>query len=152
MHKAAFPMELEDVITTAVMTIGLGMYSAGGIGGGSVLTPLFILLAKFKPKDAIALGNFAILMDYAVSFLKNLKERHPQRPTHKLAIDYNLVLILMPATLYGTTVGVFITSTFPDVSMLILMTLFFLIHGILVLRKGVLQCKQERKEKKSNRK
>ena len=124
------------------MTIGLGMCNAGGVGGGTLLTPLLILFGKFKQTEAVALANFSILIAGFIRFVQNLNERYPSAP-HKLTIDYNLVLILMPMTLFGTTVGVLNNTSFPDAAILFIMTIVFTTASIITLKKGVQKCKKE---------
>lgn len=90
----------------------------------------------------MALANLAILIAGFIRFVQHLNERHPEVP-YKLAIDYNLVLILMPMTLLGTTVGVLINTTFPDAAILGIMTIVFTTASIITLKKGVQKCKKE---------
>lgn len=95
----------------------------------------------------MALANFAILIAGFIRFVQNLDERHPETP-HKLTIDYNLVLILMPMTLLGTTVGVLINTTFPDAVILFIMTIVFLTASIITLKKGIQKCKKESEKRR----
>ncbi len=94
----------------------------------------------------MAVSNFVILLGAVIRFLRNLQERHPHLP-HKLSIDYNLVLILMPMTLLGTSIGILINISFPDALILIIMTVVFLTAAIITLRKGVQRCKKESRRK-----
>ncbi len=129
------------------MTLGLAMCNAGGVGGGTILTPLLIMFGKFKQTEAVALANLAILIAAGIRFFRNTNERHP-RISHKLSIDYNLVLILMPMTLLGTSAGILINISFPDAVILILMTVVFLTAAFITLCKGIQKCKNERKQRK----
>ncbi len=47
-HKQIFPLYLNEALGTGLMTVGLAMCNAAGVGGGTLLTPLFIVLAKFQ--------------------------------------------------------------------------------------------------------
>ncbi len=106
-HKTAFPLYFEEGMGTGLMTLGLAMCNAGGVGGGTILTPLLIMFGKFKQTEAVALANLAILIAAGIRFFRNTNDRHPHI-SHKLSIDYNLVLILMPMTLLGTSAGILI--------------------------------------------
>ena len=84
----------------------------------------------------MALANFAILIGVFITFISQYNHRHPEAK-YKLPIDYNLVLILMPMTLLGTTIGIMINTTFPDAVILIIMTIVFIAAAIITIRKGI---------------
>ena len=58
-------------------------------------------------------------------FVINFKKKHPSREGRVL-IDYNIVIVLLPMTLFGSKLGVFINSTFPDIVVLILRSIVLL--------------------------
>ena len=107
------------------MTLGLSLCNAGGVGGGAILVPLLVLFSRFSQGEAIALANFIILLGGIIRFIRNYKYKHPT-VTHRVAIDYNIATILMPMTLFGTTIGVFINTTFPEPVIVIMMVIVFL--------------------------
>lgn len=61
-HKPFWPMDQQDVITIALATLGLIVAAGGGIGGGGILVPLYILVLGFSPRRAIPLSNVTILV------------------------------------------------------------------------------------------
>ena len=56
-HKKLLPLDASDKVGFFCATIGLMIAAGGGIGGGGVLVPIYILVMKFSPKHAIPLSN-----------------------------------------------------------------------------------------------
>ena len=56
-HKKLLPLDTSDKVGFFCATIGLMIAAGGGIGGGGVLVPIYILVMKFSPKHAIPLSN-----------------------------------------------------------------------------------------------
>ena len=98
-HKSLFPLNFEDVVGTILVSLGLLIAASGGIGGGGILVPLFILVFGFGPKHAVALSNFCILATSITNVVINLPKRHPfaDRPL----VDWDLILVMEPLTMGG---------------------------------------------------
>ena len=52
-----FPLSSRDYATFICATLGLMIAAGGGIGGGGILVPIYILVLGFSPKHAIPLSN-----------------------------------------------------------------------------------------------
>ena len=57
--------------------LALVLSSAGGIGGGGILVPLFILMLHWDPKYAIPLSNVTIFAGGIMNTAVNCGKRHP---------------------------------------------------------------------------
>lgn len=113
-HKPLFPLETEDVIGTILVCLGLLIAASGGIGGGGILVPLFILIFGFGPKHAVALSNFCILATSITNMVLNLPKRHPH--ANRPLVDWDLILVMEPLTMGG---AVSINFVFPTVSVIL---------------------------------
>lgn len=84
----------------------------GGIGGGGVLVPLYILVMGFHPRAAIPLANVTIFGGSIANCILNLPKRHPvaDRPL----IDFDLVMVMEPLTIAGAVVGAVINKLAPE--------------------------------------
>ena len=60
-----------------VIALALLLASAGGIGGGGILVPLFIMAFGWTPRYAIPLSNITIFAGGLMNTLVNLQKRHP---------------------------------------------------------------------------
>lgn len=98
-HKDLFPFDSADMWGTVLVTLGLLVAASGGIGGGGILVPLFILIFEFKPKYAIPLSNFCILGSSITNMALNLTKRHPY--VNRPLVDWDLILVMEPLTMAG---------------------------------------------------
>jgi hypothetical protein len=98
-HKDLFPLDSTDWWGTILMTLGLLVAASGGIGGGGILVPLFILVFQFKPRYAIPLSNFCILASSITNMVINIPLRHPS--ANRPLVDWDLVLVMEPLTMAG---------------------------------------------------
>ena len=49
-HKPLFPLNMSDYLGFGLSCIGLMIAAGGGIGGGGILVPLYVLVLNFTPK------------------------------------------------------------------------------------------------------
>jgi uncharacterized membrane protein YfcA len=98
-HKDLFPLNSSDVWGTISVTLGLLIAASGGIGGGGILVPLYILIFEFRPKYAVALSNFTIVGSSITNIILNLPKRHPH--ADRPLVDWDLILVMEPLTMAG---------------------------------------------------
>eukprot|EP00884_Botryococcus_braunii_P020092 jgi/Botrbrau1/6767/Bobra.0057s0003.1 len=110
-HKPLWPLNWRDISTFIVAILALFIAAGGGIGGGGVLVPLFILALGFTTSVAVALSNIAIVGGALVNFSFNVKKRHAyfKRPL----IDWDLILVMEPATILGALIGGYFNKVSP---------------------------------------
>lgn len=101
--------------------------NVAGIGGGGIAIPLAMYFFNLSMKPAIAISSFSIACATLTRFLYNFGERHPDKPNCTV-IDYGMAAVMMPLTLIGSLIGAYIYKSFPDLILLIVLTvlLFFL--------------------------
>ncbi|KAI2502955.1 sulfite exporter TauE/SafE [Fragilaria crotonensis] len=102
-HAPLFPLSASDYVGFAFATIGLLIAAGGGIGGGGILVPIFILVMRFSPKHAIPLSNITVFGGAVANTLLNKSKRHPlaDRPL----VDWDLIMIMEPVTMAGALIG-----------------------------------------------
>lgn len=98
-HKPLFPMNSADWYGTIAVTLGLLIAAAGGIGGGGILVPLYILIIEIRPKYAVALSNFTIVGSSITNIIMNIPKRHPH--ADRPLVDWDLILVMEPLTMAG---------------------------------------------------
>lgn len=114
------------------------------------MLPLIVLFHNFRQAEAVALATFLIFVGALVRFIKNFKHKHPTKP-NRVTVDYNIILVLIPMSLFGTTIGVLINSTFPDPVIMILQTIVFAGAAFMTFKKGCSLAKKEKLERQQKR-
>ncbi|CAM9702298.1 unnamed protein product [Ectocarpus sp. 4 AP-2014] len=134
-HKPLHPIDGWDVTGVGLACIGLMIAAAGGIGGGGILVPLYILVLGFDPKHAIPLSNITIFGGAITNTVLNLSKRHPaaDRPL----VDWDLILVMEPLTIGGALVGSFINKVLPDWILAIMLIVLLAATANRTLRKGI---------------
>lgn len=99
LHKDLLPLDSNDVWGTIFTVLGLMIAASGGIGGGGILVPLFILVFGFQARYAIPLSNFCILGSSITNMILNLSKRHPS--ADRPLVDWDLILVMEPLTMAG---------------------------------------------------
>lgn len=103
-HKPLWPHWSQgDVWLFVLSAVTLFIAAGGGIGGGAVFVPLFIMVGGFTAAQAVALSNITILGGAVANFLVNSTKRHAFRDTP--LIDWDLILVFEPTTMLGALLG-----------------------------------------------
>jgi len=110
-HKGIYPLTIRDYIGISCLILTSALSSAAGIGGGSLLYPIYLVILKFQTHEAVPLSKLTIFSCCLITFLISLNAKHPNRDA--IAIDYNIIGITVPMILFGTTLGVVIHKILP---------------------------------------
>eukprot|EP00308_Calcidiscus_leptoporus_P004460 CAMPEP_0119370574 /NCGR_PEP_ID=MMETSP1334-20130426/16928_1 /TAXON_ID=127549 /ORGANISM="Calcidiscus leptoporus, Strain RCC1130" /LENGTH=491 /DNA_ID=CAMNT_0007387667 /DNA_START=191 /DNA_END=1666 /DNA_ORIENTATION=+ len=141
-----FPLASSDIACAASVFLATVFASAAGIGGGAVLVPMFTLLGEFSEHEAIPLSLSTVFGASLFStFGTYLWLKHPQQ-AHRPMIAWDVATVLMPATLLGTTCGVFLNKVCPNWLIMILLVLLCAVTGKRTLSRA---CKAWEKESKT---
>eukprot|EP00927_Polykrikos_kofoidii_P002330 TRINITY_DN10903_c0_g1_i1.p1 TRINITY_DN10903_c0_g1~~TRINITY_DN10903_c0_g1_i1.p1 ORF type:complete len:534 (+),score=73.47 TRINITY_DN10903_c0_g1_i1:78-1604(+) len=146
-HKPAFPlMWIPDGITLIAATFGLVIAASGGIGGGGILVPIFMLLLRFRPKHAIALSNFTIFGGAIANTMLNARRRHPQRQSLPL-IDWDIIVMMEPLTIFGAVFGSLLSKVLPNLLLTLSLVGVLVLMGRHTLTKGLSMWKDESRQR-----
>lgn len=126
MHKPLWPLTGKEWVGTFVFSLIMLLSNVAGIGGGGVAIPLAMYFFNLSTKPAIAISSFAIMVSTLARFFFNFNERHPEKP-QSACIDYSMTNVMMPLTMVGSLVGAFIYLLFPEMWILIILTLLLLL-------------------------
>ena len=100
------PFTLYDGLCTFAILVGSMIAAGGGLGGGGVFVPIYILVLSFNTKNAAALSQATILGGSLVNLIMNWRQSHPKRP-HRPLTDFPTLLVFEPMLLCGTVIGMF---------------------------------------------
>ena len=143
-HKDLLPLNLDDAVMVSMASVGLSIAAGGGIGGGGILVPIFIIFGKFTPELAIPLSNITIFGGAIGNFYFNRRKSHPLcvgRPV----IDYNLMSVFQPMIIIGAIVGTYINKVSPSLVTSVLLVFLLVYTTYKTVGKGLKQYKLENK-------
>ena len=115
--------------------------AGGGIGGGGVLVPIYILIMGFSPKHAIPLSNITVFGGAMANTILNVRKRHPlaDRPL----VDWDLILVMEPLTIAGALVGAFLNKLLPEGLLVVSLVALLSFTAYTTLRKAMRMYKAE---------
>lgn len=111
--SAECPFFTRRLVWCAVIIAVCAMLSAGGgIGGGALFIPVFLIVLDLTAHQAVPLSKITIFGLAIGGLLVLVSKRHPYKDT--ALIDYDLVLLMVPCILLGTIAGVYLNVIFPS--------------------------------------
>ncbi|KAL7427389.1 hypothetical protein ACHAXH_002102 [Discostella pseudostelligera] len=125
--------------------LGLMLAAGGGIGGGGILVPVYTLVLHFPVKYAIPLSAVTVFGGAIANNVLNVQKFHPNHP-NRPAIDWDLMLLLVPATIAGALVGAVIEKMLPEILLLVLMLLLLTVTARETLTKAMKMYREEEKK------
>ena len=140
-HKELIPMNYIDFLGIFTVILGGILASGGGLGGGAIYTPIFLILMKFTAHAAIPLSKATVFGGAIAALTINYPLRHPS--ADRPLIDYKLVLLLLPMTLAGTTLGVFMNIISPTWFIIVLLILILGFTTFRSSKKGIQMYRKE---------
>eukprot|EP00455_Lapot_gusevi_P055707 TRINITY_DN909_c0_g1_i8.p1 TRINITY_DN909_c0_g1~~TRINITY_DN909_c0_g1_i8.p1 ORF type:complete len:482 (-),score=157.73 TRINITY_DN909_c0_g1_i8:150-1595(-) len=101
-----------DFAGTILNFFGAMLAAGGGLGGGGLFVPIFILCVGLLPEEAIPLSQAMIFGGAIANMIMNSQNSHPLFPKRPL-VDYSALLVLQPPMLIGTMFGVLLQVMSP---------------------------------------
>jgi len=140
-HPPLFPLSTSDRIGFSLAVCGLMIAAGGGIGGGGILVPIYILVMGFSPKHGIPLSNVTVFGGAIANMILNTRKRHPlaDRPL----IDWDLILVMEPLTIAGALIGAFLNKVLPEQLLTFMLVLLLSFTAYNSLKKAVKMYKTE---------
>ncbi|XP_073143161.1 sulfite exporter TauE/SafE family protein 3-like isoform X2 [Henckelia pumila] len=129
------------VVGTVIGFFGAALGSVGGVGGGGIFVPMFILIIGFDPKSSTALSKCMIMGAAISTVYYNLKLRHPTLDLP--LIDYDAALLFQPMLVLGISIGVFFNVIFAEWMVTILLIILFVGTSTKAFFKGIETWKKE---------
>ena len=134
LHKELFTgrgFSRRDLAGSLVLLSGMALAATAGIGGGGLNVPVLLSIFNFNMDEAVVLSNTAVLGNGFAQFLVNWRQRNPHDRRRPL-VDWDAVLILLPAQLGGGNIGVVVEKIFPATVLMLMAVLLLLFAAIKV--------------------
>ncbi|KAJ1445674.1 hypothetical protein M885DRAFT_625964 [Pelagophyceae sp. CCMP2097] len=133
-HKRLWPLDVADVLGVSAAVLGLIIAAGGGIGGGGMLVPIYVLVMGFQPKYAIPLSNFTVLGGAVTNVVMNYSKRHAT--ADRSLVDWDLLLLMQPLTIAGALAGGFVNKLAPELLIVVLLVALLAVTSETTIRKG----------------
>lgn len=143
-HKPLFPLGRRDYWGFDLAILGLMVAAGGGIGGGGILVPIYILVMGFSPKHAIPLSNITVFGGAVANTILNTPKRHPL--ANRPLVDWDLILVMEPLTIAGALLGAFLNKLLPELLLTVLLVALLSVTSYTSLKKAIKLYKKESKE------
>ncbi|CEM23748.1 unnamed protein product [Vitrella brassicaformis CCMP3155] len=128
-------------ISCAIVTfVGAAFSAGGGIGGGAIYIPTYMVIFG-TAHLAVPLSKVTIFGLALASNLFNVHQRHPKRD--RPLINYEMCIMLEPATLIGAMIGVYLNVVMTSIEILGCLVVVLSITSYKTFVKGVKQYRQE---------
>jgi uncharacterized membrane protein YfcA len=140
-HKSLFPIDRSDKWGLVSASLAVMIAAGGGIGGGGMLVPIYILVMGFTAKYAIPLSNVTVFGGALGNTSVNWKKRHPlaDRPL----IDWDLILMMEPLTIGGALIGSLLNKILPEGVIVIMLVVLLTFIAYTTLAKAASMYKEE---------
>jgi uncharacterized membrane protein YfcA len=123
-------MNITEYIGSLVVYFILVLANSGGIGGGGVIIPVSLIFFGFDPKNAIPLSNVSIFFAAIIRYFYNFDKRNTKKGFGVL-VNYDYGILMLPAVVVGSALGVIIYVILPELIIIIALTLLLLYLFIL---------------------
>ena len=113
-HKTTlFPPTAREILGSIMLVILLGYSHVGGLGGSFIASPSLMMIFNFDPFPAMRITYCTVLGGAIGNFICNGWRRRPN--SRKPAIDYDAALLCVPLLVSGSSIGVIVNSTLPQI-------------------------------------
>jgi len=146
-RKNLFPLSAYDWLATFAVFIAGALAAGGGIGGGGLMVPLFIVVGQFDPKTAIPLSAATIFGGSLANLAFFLRRKHPLAK-HRPVIDFNLATVMECTTILGTLIGVLLHHIFPNWLIVALLIVLLGVTAYRTFQNAAKKLKQENDKEK----
>ena len=96
---------------------------------------------NFYTHEAIPLSKIVIFTGSLSSFILNTRLKHPLRKAK--ALDYNLVIVIVPNLIFGTMLGVTLNRILPNVLIIFFLTIVLFYNTYKTTKMGLKEYRLE---------
>ncbi len=116
---------LAQIFGGFVLYFSSTLCASGGVGGGTLNVPILYYIFGYSFHNSVILSLCTLAGNYLLQTLVNIARRHP-KDKGRLLIYWDAILVLLPAELGGSNIGVILSEIFAE-SLLLLLAILLLI-------------------------
>lgn len=128
------PLTATEVVGLWLAAMGATLAAGGGIGGGGIFVPVYIVVMQLPLHIAIPLSAVTVMGGAMASTAVNFQRRHPiaDRPI----IDWDIILVMQPLILMGALIGTLLHRVLSEQILVVMLVLFLTITARAMLTKA----------------
>ena len=128
------PLTAHYVFGLMLAAMGATLAAGGGIGGGGIFVPVYIIVMQLHPRLAIPLSSVTVMGGALASTSVNIRRRHPiaDRPL----IDWDIMLVMQPLILIGALIGTLLHRVLSEQILVVMLVVFLTITARAMLTKA----------------
>ena len=88
-----------------LMAFLIALSNAGGLSGAGTNIPIMLIFFGMEMDEAVPISGFVAVTATVFRFILNFNQNHPKNP-ERSSINYEVVMITMPAVFLGSFIGV----------------------------------------------
>ncbi len=111
-HYEVFPLRVYPSLIYILIPIATGLCNLSGNSMGMFKIIILMNLLRYTVNDATAIIQAVVVGAALPNFLQIIHQKHPNQKT--ALVNYNIILILIPCCLYGSTIGSLVQSILPE--------------------------------------
>lgn len=112
-HNSAYPVSGYPIFIYCLYPIASAICNTSGNSFGEFKVLLLMDTLDYSESEATTLCYPLILGTALYNVIHLIFKRHPYKPTS--LVDYNIVMIIIPCVLYGSTIGSLINNFIPPI-------------------------------------
>ena len=112
-HDNIFPLQIYPIFIYLLLPIAVGLVNMTGNSMGVFKVLLFVNFLRYENNDATAFVQPAVAGAGFCNFFNIIFKKHPER--NAPLVDYNILYIMIPCSLLGSTIGSFVQKFVPDI-------------------------------------
>lgn len=143
-HEPVFPLSGYPIGIYALMPFGAALVNTTGNSFGEFKVVLLMIALNYSQKQATILCYTMTAGAALYNFFQLMLRRHPTKNTS--LIDYNILLIIIPSVLYGSTIGTLLNDVLPPIVANVLITILMTIFSIKFFMKFCALQEEQRKK------
>ena len=122
-HDGIFPLSFYPIVIYLLMPIASGLVNMTGNSMGIFKVLVLMNLLRYNVAESTVFIQPMVAGTAFPNFFNIILKKHPKR--NSSLVDYNIVYILIPCCLLGSTLGSFIQNFIPEIVQDVLVVLFF---------------------------
>lgn len=122
-HDSVFPLSVYTVLIYLTVPFACGLVNSTGHSMGLFKVLIVIAVLGYQGVQATMVSQALIVGTALPNYFSILVRKHPTMPTS--LVNFNLVYILVPCCLLGSTLGALVTEFIPNLIQQILTFLVF---------------------------
>lgn len=110
-HKDIFPLEIYPSLVYLLIPIACGLCNLTGNSMGMFKIMILMNLLRYNIGDATAIIQALVVGTAFPNFFSIIFQPHPNKKTS--LVNFNLIMVFIPCSLYGSTLGALLQSFLP---------------------------------------